>query len=67
MTLLSSSKVVENFSTGSLSPVKEDCETNYKGIFVAGDVRSKKVRQLTTATSDGTIACLNAISYIDNK
>lgn len=46
---------------------KEDCETNYKGIFVAGDVRSKKVRQLTTATSDGTIACLNAISYIDNK
>ena len=42
------------------------CNTNIEGIFVAGDVRSKKVRQLTTAVNDGTIAALEAIEYIDN-
>lgn len=44
---------------------KEDCKTNIAGIFVAGDVRSKKIRQLTTATNDGTIAALNVINYLD--
>ena len=45
----------------------EDCTTNIPGLFVAGDVKSKKVRQLTTATSDGTIAALNAIKYLETK
>ncbi len=34
----------------------EDCKTNVAGIFVAGDCRTKTVRQLTTAASDGAIA-----------
>lgn len=38
--------------------------TNKEGIFVAGDCRDKKVRQLTTATCDGTLAALLAIDYI---
>lgn len=42
----------------------EDCITNIDGIFVAGDVRKKKVRQLTTAVSDGTNAAINAINYL---
>lgn len=42
------------------------CSTNIEGIFVAGDVRSKKIRQLTTAVNDGTIAAIEAIEYIDN-
>lgn len=42
----------------------ENTHTNCSGIFVAGDCRSKKVRQLTTATSDGTIAALSAIDYL---
>lgn len=42
----------------------ENMETNVKGVFVAGDVRDKKIRQLTTAVSDGTIAALNAEKYI---
>ena len=46
---------------------KEDCQTNITGIFAAGDVRSKKVRQLTTATNDGTIAALNVINYIKKE
>ena len=41
-----------------------DCTTNISGIFVAGDVRSKKVRQLVTASSDGAIAASLAVSYL---
>lgn len=39
----------------------EDCRTDVDGIFVAGDCRSKSIRQITTATSDGAIAALAAI------
>ncbi len=38
----------------------EDCTTKVPGIFVAGDCRTKKVRQLTTAAADGTVAALAA-------
>ena len=41
----------------------ERCETNVKGIFAAGDCRQKLVRQLTTATADGTVAALAASEY----
>ncbi len=43
----------------------EDCKTNVEGIFVAGDCRTKTVRQLTTAAADGAIAALAACSYIE--
>lgn len=36
-----------------------------EGIFVAGDCRNKKIRQVTVATSDGTIAAMNAIEYLN--
>ena len=42
----------------------ENCKTNIPGVFVAGDNRTKSVRQLTTACGDGTIAALAAIEYI---
>lgn len=42
----------------------DKCNTNIDGVFVAGDVRKKEVRQLVTATSDGAIAALNAIKYV---
>ena len=45
----------------------ESCFTNQEGIFVAGDCRKKKVRQLTTAVNDGTIAAIEAINYLNNK
>ncbi len=44
----------------------EDCKTKTSGIFVAGDVRTKKVRQLVTAASDGSIAALAAAEYINH-
>ncbi len=38
----------------------ESCRTKTKGIFVAGDCRTKEVRQLTTAAADGAVAALAA-------
>ena len=43
----------------------ESCLTNTPGIFVAGDCRSKKIRQVTTAAADGAVAALAACDYID--
>ena len=43
----------------------EDCITGTDGIFAAGDCRAKKVRQITTAVSDGAIAALAAIEHIN--
>ena len=45
----------------------EDCHTNIEGIFVAGDNRTKSLRQLVTATSDGAIAATEAIKYVNKK
>ena len=45
--------------------VDENCETETKGIFVAGDCRTKKIRQVTTAAADGAIAALAACDYVD--
>lgn len=42
----------------------EDCTTSVKGIFAAGDCRTKEIRQLVTAASDGAIAALAACKYI---
>lgn len=42
----------------------ENCLTNTKGIYTAGDCRTKEVRQLTTAAADGAVAALAAASYI---
>lgn len=44
----------------------QDCTTDKPGIFVAGDCRSKNIRQLTTAVADGTTAAINAIKYIED-
>lgn len=46
--------------------IDETCESATKGIFVAGDCRTKKIRQVTTAAADGAIAALAACDYIDS-
>ncbi len=43
----------------------ESCLTATPGIFVAGDCRSKKIRQVTTAAADGAVAALAACDYVD--
>ena len=42
----------------------EDCHTNAEGIFVAGDNRTKTLRQLVTATADGAMAATEAVHYV---
>ena len=44
----------------------EDCATKTPGIFVAGDCRSKAIRQVTTAAGDGAVAAMAACRYIDS-
>ena len=44
----------------------EKCATKTAGVFVAGDCRTKAVRHLTTAVSDGAISALTACQYINN-
>lgn len=43
----------------------EEMETSIPGIFAAGDVRKKTLRQIVTATGDGSIAAQNASEYIE--
>ncbi len=43
----------------------ESCLTDTDGVFVAGDCRTKKIRQVTTASADGAVAALAACRYID--
>ena len=47
--------------------VDNDLQSKTEGLFVAGDCRQKKVRQLTTAVSDGAMASVGAVSYIDKN
>lgn len=42
----------------------EDCLTKEEGVFVAGDCRTKRIRQITTATADGTVAAMAAVQYL---
>lgn len=42
----------------------EDCKTNVPGVFIAGDLRTKEVRQIVTAAADGAVAALGAADYI---
>lgn len=44
--------------------VDENCETKVKGIYGAGDVVAKNLRQVVTATSDGAIAAQHAFHEI---
>ena len=43
----------------------EDCRTKTEGLFVAGDCRSKYIRQVVTASADGAIAAMTACRYLD--
>ena len=45
----------------------EDCLTRTPGVYVAGDCRSKSIRQLTTACADGAVAALAACRYVNER
>lgn len=43
----------------------EDCATSRAGVYVAGDCRTKYVRQLVTAAADGAVAAEAAVRYLN--
>jgi thioredoxin reductase (NADPH) len=45
----------------------QDCATSVAGIFAAGDVRQKSLRQISTAVGDGALAAAAAERYIERK
>lgn len=45
----------------------EDCVTKTPGIFAAGDIRTKQVRQIITAVADGACAIASAERYLNEK
>jgi thioredoxin reductase (NADPH) len=49
---------------GGYVETSESMETRVPGLFAAGDLRSKRFRQITTAVADGTIAALAAQKYL---
>ena len=44
----------------------EDCKTSREGFFVAGDCRTKSIRQVATATGDGAVAAIAACDWADS-
>ena len=44
----------------------EKCTTKTEGVFVAGDCRTKEIRQISTACADGAVAALAAVRYIES-
>ncbi|MDR1067292.1 MAG: FAD-dependent oxidoreductase [Clostridiales bacterium] len=48
-------------------PTDDNMRANVDGIYAAGDIRPKELRQLVTAVSDGAIASTNAEKYISSK
>lgn len=45
----------------------ETCETNVKGVYVAGDCRVKSLRQIATAVGDGAVAGNAAAAFVRNN
>lgn len=57
---------VLSLNTYGYADYDENCTGEKAGIFVAGDCRSKAIRQVTTAVSDGAVSALAACKYIDS-
>jgi len=60
-------KGVVQMDDGGYILTNEDCETNVKGIFAAGDCRKRLLRQIATAVGDGATAAFAAEKYLEGK
>ena len=53
--------------TSKFVVVNKHMQTNFEGVFAAGDITDKRYRQISTAINDGTIAALSAMDYINEN
>jgi thioredoxin reductase (NADPH) len=60
-------KGVVALAPGGYVETSDAMETSVPGLFVAGDARVKRFRQITTAVADGTIAALAAQRYVKER
>ncbi|MBQ3446747.1 MAG: thioredoxin-disulfide reductase [Synergistaceae bacterium] len=60
-------KGVVDMENGGWIITDDRMRTSVEGIFAAGDVRSKFLRQVITAASDGAVAAMSASAYINSK
>ncbi len=58
---------IADLDAGGYFAAGEDCCTATPGVFIAGDCRAKRIRQITTAAADGSIAALAACAYLDEQ
>lgn len=58
---------IAELDAGGYFAAGEDCRTATPGVFIAGDCRAKRIRQITTAAADGSIAALAACAYLDEQ
>ena len=58
-------RALENLNDWGYFDTDESCETKTPGLFVAGDCRSKRIRQVVTASADGAIAAMAACRYLE--
>ena len=56
---------LENLNEWGYFDTDESCCTQTPGVFVAGDCRSKRIRQVVTASADGAIAAMAACRYLE--
>ncbi len=57
-------KSLVELDAGGYAVAGENCRTKTPGVFVAGDNRTKEVRQLVTAAADGAVAATEAIRFL---
>ncbi|MCL2311094.1 MAG: FAD-dependent oxidoreductase [Firmicutes bacterium] len=62
------SKIFKEIKTDKLGYFYSDetCRTNIDGVYVAGDCRTKPLRQIVTATADGAVAANEAVKFLKN-
>lgn len=58
-------KDVLNLDPAGYIVAGEDCRTNVDGVFAAGDIRTKKLRQIVTACADGANAAEEAGKWLE--
>lgn len=56
-----------SLDAGGYIPAGEDTKTEIPGVFAAGDIRTKPLRQVVTAMADGAVAARMAGAYLDGR